>query len=258
MGTNSNKKPNYNDYYKAQLEAGKEYQDFVIDVCWNVLGLAIVQYTSKMYQQHVGESRTGAEIKFNRKYGQTGNLWIELEEKAEPRPGPYAISGINREDNTWLFITGDYDHIYLFGKRHLQALSKQRPHVENDTKTSVGFLLRASEAEEYALAILRPNAAEKVAKFQKDPAKLGQLGAELYNLLKKDSRQCSLFDNTDRARDLIEELRSRSVTVWREGNQIMMRANPGIITDADRINVNAVKPEMLSLLEERSTQSKIA
>src|SRR5262249_19940653 len=46
----------YNDYYNNQLESGKRYQDFVVDVCWNVLGLAIVQYCSKTYQQCVGES----------------------------------------------------------------------------------------------------------------------------------------------------------------------------------------------------------
>lgn len=46
----------YEQYRTAKIEGGKVYQDFIIDACWNLLGLAVVQYSSKLYQQNVGES----------------------------------------------------------------------------------------------------------------------------------------------------------------------------------------------------------
>jgi hypothetical protein len=50
----------YEKYRTAKIEGGKIYQDFIVDACWNLLGLAIVQYSSAMYQKNVGESKTGA------------------------------------------------------------------------------------------------------------------------------------------------------------------------------------------------------
>lgn len=186
MGTN------YKDYYKAQLEDGKLYQDFVVDACLTLLGLVIQPYSSRAYQMAIGESRTGAEIKHDKKYAKTGNLWIELAEKATQRIGPYVESGINRDDNTWLFIIGDYDTIYIFGKKFLKALADSGRYklIENKTGTSVGFLLRKADAEKYAIAILTPNASEKVASMTAD---IETLARELHNILKQDPRQSSLF-----------------------------------------------------------------
>lgn len=167
----------YGEYYKAKLDSAKVFQDFVVDAAWNLLGLAIVQYASEAYQRVVGESRTGVEIKHDEKFSKTRNLWIELAEKARPRDGPYVPSGIYRHDNTWLYCIGDYDTIFFFPKTLLRALhaSGRWPVFENNTRTSEGFLLRESEAEKYAAAILRPNAAIAVAKVVGDLAALGEL-----------------------------------------------------------------------------------
>jgi hypothetical protein len=167
----------YGDYYKAKLDGAKIYQDFVVDAAWNLLGLAIVQYSSEVYQRIVGESRTGVEIKHDEKFGKTRNLWIEIAEKARPRDGPYAASGIYRQDNTWLYCIGDYDTIFFFPKTLLRALhaSGRWPVFENNTRTSEGFLLREFEAEKYAAVTLRPNASEAVGKVVGDLAALGVL-----------------------------------------------------------------------------------
>ena len=186
----------YSAYYRRQLENGQLFQDFVVDACWTHLGLAVVQYNSKVYQQTVGESRTGVEIKHDMKFKKTGNLWIEISEKARPRPGPYAQSGIMRDDNTWLYVIGDYDKFFIFAKSLLIALSRSERYrvQENGTKTSCGFLLKEADAEKYAAAIVTPNASQKVSSAIHESERLGQV---LFDLAKQPPGQFSLF--TDEA-----------------------------------------------------------
>lgn len=187
----------YDKYYAAKLEGAKLYQDFVVDAAWDLLGLAIVQYSSQAYQNAIGESRTGVEIKHDEKFADTGNLWIEVSEKANPKNGHYVDSGIYRTDNTWLYCIGDYDNIFLFSKTLLRSLhrSGRWPVIENRTKTSNGFLLTAIEAERYAAAILRPNAAEKVCRTVKNIAALAKLGQELHAVAVSDPAQRNLFSD---------------------------------------------------------------
>ncbi len=182
----------YRKYYAAKLESAKLYQDFVVDAAWTMLGLAIVQYSSMIYQQSIGESRTGVEIKHDEKFSKTRNLWIECAEKARQRTGPYIPSGIYRTDNTWLYVIGDYDSIFFFSKTLLRGLheSGKWPLRENNTKTSEGFLLREMEATRYAAAILRPNATDKVQAVTKD---LKELGIRLHEIAKANPNQPSLF-----------------------------------------------------------------
>jgi hypothetical protein len=182
----------YEKYRATKIESGRIFQDFVVDAAWNLLGLAIVQYTSEAYQRTVGESRTGAEIKHDEQFAKTGNLWIELAEKARPRSGPYMRSGIYRQDNTWLYCIGDYDTIFFFAKTLLRALhASGRWRVqENNTRTSEGFLLKAFDAEKYAAVVLRPNAAGAIRKVVGD---LGALGRLLHEAAKRDINQLDLF-----------------------------------------------------------------
>lgn len=185
----------YADYYKTKLEGALLFQDFVVDVSWQTIGLAIVQYSSKAYQQTVGESRTGVEIKHDEEFKRTGNLWIEIAEKAQPRNGDYAVSGIYREDNAWLYVIGDYDTIFFFPKKTLQQMHAAGERViENKTKTSKGFLLSRARAEVYACIILNPKAAQKVSKLAIDLAKAGQ---ELHRIVKANPSQGSLLFNPE-------------------------------------------------------------
>ena len=184
---------NYDAYRENKIQSGELYQDFVVDACWNLLGLAVVQYTSKLYQHQVGESKTGVEIKHDEKYKDTGNLWIECAEKAVPRSGPYSESGVNRSDNTWLYVIGDYDTIFLFAKTLLRALGKsdRYPIRENNTKTSQGYLLPGVDAKKYAAQILFPNAQQKLGKAIQD---LHQAGRELHEaVMRPPGRQLDLF-----------------------------------------------------------------
>ena len=186
----------YENYRRTMIETGQAYQDFVVDACWTLLGLAVVQYSSKLYQQTIGESRTGVEIKNDRKFQSTGNLWIELAEKARPRNGDYAQSGINRDDNTWLYCIGDYNTIFIFQKNLLKMLAPRYGQRENHTATSVGYLLPVVDAEKYAAAILRPNAATKISSAIHDMEALGRV---LHQLARAPSNQLSLLPDLDAA-----------------------------------------------------------
>src|ERR1022692_1926948 len=112
----------YADYRSKQLEDAQVFQDFVIDASWQMMGLAVIPYSSRLYQQTVGESKTRCEIKHDKNYARTGNLYVETAEKAVPRPGPYAPSGIYRDDNSWLWIIGDYDLLFYVQKTVLKLL----------------------------------------------------------------------------------------------------------------------------------------
>lgn len=184
----------YDAYRQNRFEQALVYQDFVVDLLLQTLGLAVVQYSSCVYQTQIGESRTGVEIKFQDKYTKTGNLWIEVAEKARPRPGDYVASGIaDREhDNAWLFVTGNYNTVFGFSKRLLQALSLsgRYPQRENNTKTSLGYLLPDADARKYAAFVLMPNANIKVEKAVQNMQELGRL---LHSVALQDPAQWSLF-----------------------------------------------------------------
>lgn len=170
METNSSKHELQQQYYKNKLESGLLYQDFVIDCCWSLLGLAVVTYSSKTYQQMVGESKTGVEIKHDEKYAKSTNLYMETAEKASIRGGAFVPSGIERADNTWLYVIGDYDTVFIFSKRFLQALKRSGKYgiFTIPMGTSQGFLLPHDDAEKYAAQILYPNAEKKLGKQTRD------------------------------------------------------------------------------------------
>jgi hypothetical protein len=193
---------NYRKYYTAKLEGAKLYQDFVVDAAWDLLGLAIVQYSSQAYQNVVGESRTGVEIKHDEIFGKTGNLWIEISEKADPLNQNYVDSGIYRTDNTWLYAIGDYDTVFFFSKTLLRGLHRSGKWrvLENKTKTSNGFLLNAIDAQRYAAAVLRPNATEKINRAIKNVQALAELGRELHASVKANPDQSDLFEASEQER----------------------------------------------------------
>ena len=183
----------YDAYRANKIESGLLFQDFVVDVLLQTLGFAVVTYSSRAYQHTVGESRTGVEIKHDERFADTGNLWIEVAEKARPRPGEYVRSGIRRDDNTWLYVIGNYNILFLFPKLFLQALqeSGRYPIRENLTRTSKGFLLPEHHARRYAACILEPNAECKVVKLV---GNLESLGRALHEAALANPAQGSLFE----------------------------------------------------------------
>lgn len=142
----------YSKYREQQHHEALEFQDFVAHVLLRELGIALTVHNSRRYQFEHGETRQGIEIKHDKQMAQTGNLWIETKEKAEPRSGEYAPAGIYRNDNSWLFVIGDYHRLFVFSKKVLCWLAQDRSFqtLENNTRTSIGFLLPVDVAKQYA------------------------------------------------------------------------------------------------------------
>jgi ribosomal protein L37AE/L43A len=135
-----------NEDYKGKYIEGLEYQDFIAEKFYEI-GIPIVSYGSKKYQYTKGENRNGIEIKYDMKFKDSGNLYIEIAEKQNENNENYVTSGIFRNDNSWLYVIGDYEEIFIFGKKHLQAIYKQNRYKEVETPTSKGFLLPVKDAK---------------------------------------------------------------------------------------------------------------
>lgn len=134
--------PKHRDYYRAQLEAGQRYQDFVADRLYRE-GIVVIGFQSREYQYKSGENLLGLEIKFDDKLASTGNFWIEIAEKTNPANPAWIASGIHRNDRAWLYGIGNYDEFWIFAVATLKRFHAQKaPRIlENNLKTSQGFLL---------------------------------------------------------------------------------------------------------------------
>jgi len=129
------------EYYNRMLKLGEEYQDFIAKILFQQCALSIIPNFSQTYQITVGENLQGIEIKYDQRFRDTQNFYIEMAEKTNARNRNYIPSGINRIDNTWLFLIGDYDGFYIFSKRLLIYLESIKPYRHVETATSQGFLL---------------------------------------------------------------------------------------------------------------------
>lgn len=148
------KPENWRKNYADNLEVGKEFQDFASDILLRY-GLLVNAYSSRKYQLK-GEGSGGIEIKLDRMFRETGNLYIEISEKANPSNLHYFPSGIQREDNTILYAIGNYEIIYVFAKKQLKGLSKNEKFRKVITPTSKGFLLPLASAQRWAITIINP------------------------------------------------------------------------------------------------------
>lgn len=141
------------EYYKEKLESGLEYQDFIADQLRKSTPCIILgAYSSRKYQNERGESASGIEIKYDMRLKETGNLYIEVAEKSSPNIPEYSPSGIMRNDDTWLYLVGDYEQAFLFSKEQLKRVwNDKKSHAwrgiqTKQTSTSIGFIYPVSSA----------------------------------------------------------------------------------------------------------------
>lgn len=137
-----------NGYYAQKLEQGLEFQDIVTRALYQ-RGIVIVGYSSRRFQMSEGENMLGAEIKNDARFRETGNLYLEVAEKAHPDRPLYSVSGIHRKDNAWLYVIGDRQEVWVFSTKYLQMLEPRYKHVE--TPTSKGFLMPIADAHKYCV-----------------------------------------------------------------------------------------------------------
>lgn len=140
----------YKQLYQERLPIGQEFQDYCAAQIMKKLYIPLVNFQSKEYQFKIGENLQGFEIKYDMRFKETNNLWIEVEQRITPDQDYYK-SGIFKQDNSWLYCIGDYSVIYIFSKRELCLMAKSTkwPIIENKLKTSKGFLLSLEDAEKY-------------------------------------------------------------------------------------------------------------
>ena len=93
----------------------------------------------------------------DKKIEETENLYIEIAEKSKPEIEKYSMSGIYRNDNTWLYVQGNREIFFIFSKRLLKQLFEAGKYkeIEIGMKTSKGFLMPRNDAEKYSAKIWR-------------------------------------------------------------------------------------------------------
>ncbi len=150
--------PLYPDADRATVfEEGLEFQDFIAKLLIKELGIPVTSYSSKKYQWEFGENRQGIEIKLDRRIMETGNVSIEVAEKSKASNLNWIDSGIMRDDNTWLYVQGNYDIVLIFGKKILQLIyeKKYKSKVWTPKPTIKTFLMSKEEAERIALKVFK-------------------------------------------------------------------------------------------------------
>jgi hypothetical protein len=146
---------NYKEYYNESLQKSLEYQDFIQEQILKHLNFNISYYCSKKYQKEKGESLNGIEIKYQDMLSKINNIYIEYAEKPSPDKKEYWPSGIDSEDKSWLWITGDYKTIYIIPKNYLKMLKNSKFAKHKTTATSKGYTLTREEAERYAANVIK-------------------------------------------------------------------------------------------------------
>jgi len=139
------------EYYKQQLADGKAFEQYVKQQLAEKRQLHLdILHGQDLYD--IGETRQGYEIKYDKRYKDTGNLYIETKEKSNPANPNYVASGIFRQDNTHTWIIGDYKQVYMFDKKTLVEVYEQDQYFRYvSTATSHGFLLNQKLIDEYKI-----------------------------------------------------------------------------------------------------------
>lgn len=149
--------PVYPDGKRTTLYAeGLEFQDFVCATLARS-GIILQNLGSKRYQIAIGENIQGFEIKYDGRFRDTGRLSIEIAEKSRASNVEWIASGIYRNDNTWLYIQGDWKEIYIFPKNRLQQHHRRDKPPESESHGTVRkFYIPLPLASLLAVKIIYP------------------------------------------------------------------------------------------------------
>ena len=146
--------PSYPDALcQTSFADGIEFQDFV---CERLARDSIIlqNFASKKYQLCRGENLQGWEIKLDSRCLDTGRLSIEIAEKSKRDNGNWVDSGIFRGDS-WLYIQGNYQRLWVFGTKQLQRYFQQKkPEICESHGTVRKFYIQLPTANAIALRVL--------------------------------------------------------------------------------------------------------
>lgn len=143
------------EYYREKRRQGEGYEQYIKEQWPKIYPLRTLTFFNGAKAQLLGETKEGVEIKNDNLIEQYGRLYIETAEKSHESNECYVPSGIYREDNTQIYLVGDYTQCWLFSKRYLRWLDQldppflYRPPV--DKATSKGFCIPVRNADQLCL-----------------------------------------------------------------------------------------------------------
>lgn len=149
---------NETQYFKKQLTTGHKFEEWV-NSKFKAKNCDLGFFTDEQGQFH-GENKQGVEIKRDAKFAETGNVYIEYNERLTSN-GRWVDSGVLKDDNTKFWIIGTEDKYAVFEKDKLKEIyesivkngdSKNYRFVhEKAHKTSHGFLIKGNAVYQNAL-----------------------------------------------------------------------------------------------------------
>ena len=142
------RKEKKSEYFKEQLREAYEFEKF-IDEFFRCEGIELGMFEEKECQ-YKGENIKGIEIKYDKLFRKTGNLYIEFAEK-QPNATEWIPSGIEKHGNSKFLLIGDFNKFWIFNINNLISLKHRFKNVT--TFTSKGYLLPIEEAEKEELNI---------------------------------------------------------------------------------------------------------
>lgn len=116
---------NRDAYYINNLTDSHRFEVY-IDTLFAQNGVDLGLYYGRDEQYNQGENRLGIEIKRDKKSSEgSPNLFIEYQERLNPRSQEWVNSGILRDDNTRFYLIGDIDNFWVFNKEDLVYIYNQ-------------------------------------------------------------------------------------------------------------------------------------
>jgi hypothetical protein len=152
METNSNGSMTGKPFLE-RLSDGIEFEDFVVLILYQN-GWPIIKFNSRKYQWTMGESVAHVEIKHDHKFNETGNLFIETEERRDAGNSTWRPAGIYDASDPWFYVIGDKKTLFIFSVALLRLIKSRYRFVLTDT--AKGFLFPLEPAGKYAIRVLKP------------------------------------------------------------------------------------------------------
>ncbi len=138
--------------FERDLQAGKEFEDFATRILWDH-GVVCLPHRSAKYQWRHGEGLGGIEYKLDRRFRETGNLYIETgERRTTDGTSHWRGSGICDTPRPRLYAIGDYQTIYLLPVAWLHSVRAKC--VEHEGDTMRGFKLPVGSATKGAIEVI--------------------------------------------------------------------------------------------------------
>jgi hypothetical protein len=135
------------DYYAEQLALAEAWERYIVARLRRE-GIPAERHTTKEAQIGLGDMRIGpdhVELKLDQKFVETGNLFIEVNEKRRPEQEHWTASGIFASSCARWYGVGDYRDWFLFERVALRQLVRPERIITIKRATSQGFLLRPAE-----------------------------------------------------------------------------------------------------------------